>query len=151
MSLWLLDTDTVSFVLSNHPLVNRRLSVIGDDAATSIITVQEVFNGWVGRINGSKKLDETIVLYGKLSKALELFKDVKILDFDSRAGAELTALLQNNPQLNKNKLENDMRIAAIALANNAIVVTRNQKDFAQVPGLNIVDWTKSGPESQEVR
>jgi tRNA(fMet)-specific endonuclease VapC len=143
MSLWLLDTDTVSFVLSNHPLVNQRLAVVGDDAATSIITVQEVFNGWVGRINGSKKLDETIALYGKLSKALELFKDVRILDFDSQAGVVLTALLQHNPQLNKNKLENDMRIAAIALANNAIVVTRNQKDFAQVPGLNIVDWTTS--------
>ena len=73
MSLWLLDTDTVSFVLSNHPLVNQ---------------------------------------------------------------------VQNNPKLSKNKLQKDMRIASIALANNAIVVTRNHRDFSQVPGLTIVDWTQ---------
>ena len=142
MSLWLLDTDTISFVLSNHPLVNQRLTMAGEDAVTSIITVHEVFNGWVSRINSAKTLNETIALYGKLSKALELFKDVEILDFDDKAAMQLTAMVQNSPQLNKNKFQKDMRIAAIALANNAIVVTRNHRDFSQVSGLNIVDWTQ---------
>ncbi len=141
MSLWLLDTDTISFVLSNHPLVNQRLAITGEDAVTSIITVHEVFNGWVGRINGAKTLHETVPLYGKLSQALELFKDVKILDFDDQSAMRLTRLIENNPQLNKSKLQKDMRIAAIALANDAIVVTRNHRDFSQVPGLTIVDWT----------
>ena len=66
---------------------------------------------------------------------------VEILDFDDKAAIQLTAMNQNNPQLNKNKFQKDMRIASIALANNAIVVTRNHRDFSQVLGLNIVDWT----------
>ena len=37
----------------------------------------------------------------------------------------------------------DLRIAAIALANNCIVVTRNRRDFARVPDLTIEDWTIS--------
>jgi len=36
----------------------------------------------------------------------------------------------------------DLSIAAIALEHQAIVVTRNVRDFQRVPNLVVVDWSK---------
>ncbi len=35
----------------------------------------------------------------------------------------------------------DLRIAAITLEYNGILITRNLRDFQRVPGLTIEDWT----------
>ena len=34
----------------------------------------------------------------------------------------------------------DLKIASIALANDATLLTRNTNDFRRVPGLRIADW-----------
>ena len=36
----------------------------------------------------------------------------------------------------------DLKIASIAMANEAILVSGNIKDFERVPDLTVQDWTK---------
>jgi len=142
MSLWLLDTDHVSLLLERHPQVSRRLANQGAEVAISIVTVQELFNGWVVRINSAREVEDAVRLYGKLSRTVALFGRVRVLDFDGKAGEMFQRLQTENPTLSKQRLQKDMRIAAIALANDAVVVTRNYRDFSQVSGLNIEDWSQ---------
>jgi tRNA(fMet)-specific endonuclease VapC len=35
----------------------------------------------------------------------------------------------------------DLKIASIALVNQSVVLTRNSRDFGQIIGLSIEDWT----------
>ncbi len=142
MSLWLLDTDHVSLLLERHPQVSSRVTELGAEVVISIVTVQELFNGWVVRINSAREVEDVVRLYGKLSRTVALFGRVRVLDFDRKAGERFKQLLMDNSTLSKQRLQKDMRIAAIALANDAVVVTRNYRDFSQVSGLNIEDWSQ---------
>ena len=51
MSDWILDTDHVSLFLRGDQRVIEATERHGSNVMLTIITVQELFNGWVGRIN----------------------------------------------------------------------------------------------------
>ncbi len=141
MTLFILDTDHVSLLLEGNERIHRQTEALKPQIATNIVTVQEVFNGWAARINAKASVQNPVPLYTKLWNAVEYFKGVPIVNFDDAAHQVYQQLLRDNPPLRKNRLQKDMRIAAIALALDATVVTRNRKDFGLVPGLSIVDWT----------
>jgi tRNA(fMet)-specific endonuclease VapC len=141
MSLWMLDTDHVSLFLAGNQKVRDRIFLGSNNVALTIVTVQEVFNGWTSQINDPAQSENLTELYTRLWIALNYFRDVQVVNFDDAANARHQKLLQENSVLNKKRLQKDMRIAAIALSLGATLVTRNYKDFAQVPGLAIENWT----------
>jgi tRNA(fMet)-specific endonuclease VapC len=140
MSLWILDTDHVSLFLEGNPQIREQAARKFPNVAITIITVQEIFNGWIGRINNPAYEHQQVRLYTKLWEATELFKSIPVLNFTETAQDCLQKLLLANRELAKKRLEKDTKIAAIALANNGIIVTRNQKDFSLVPNLIIENW-----------
>lgn len=135
----ILDTDHVSLILQNSPQVIANAAK--HEISVTIVTVQELFNGWVGRINDPSLVDNLPRLYSKLSTTVQYLKTIEVLDFTPEADTCLKKLLKDHPPLRKNRLQKDTRIAAIALSVGATVITRNQRDFCQVPGLSIEDWT----------
>jgi tRNA(fMet)-specific endonuclease VapC len=60
------------------------------------------------------------------------------LAIDDRVAFEFDRLQQNKKLKKVGRA--DLLIAAFAMANRAVLVTRNLKDFRQVPGLRIENW-----------
>ena len=59
------------------------------------------------------------------------------LEFDEAAATEFEKLQRLRLRVGTM----DLKIATIALAHDATVLTRNSKDFSRVPGLRFEDWT----------
>jgi tRNA(fMet)-specific endonuclease VapC len=127
--------------LENHPVVRQNIAQHEADLSITIVTVQELFNGWVGRLNEPSQLNQQVKLYSKLSRVVTLLKEIQVIDFDESADQIFRQMLTNSPQLRKARLQRDMRIAAITISQAATIVTRNYRDFAQVPNLPILDWS----------
>ncbi|MEW5858974.1 MAG: type II toxin-antitoxin system VapC family toxin [Cyanobacteriota bacterium] len=138
MSLWVLDTDHVSLFQQGHPLVNQRVNAVNlDEIAVTIITVEEQMYGRLNSIRRADSPDALISAYARLATTLNYFRTVNLLDFDQDAGNCYAQLVRQRVRIGTQ----DLRIAAIVISRNGILVTRNRQDFARVPSLKFEDWT----------
>lgn len=80
---------------------------------------------------------ETVLAYANLKSLLDDIQHINILDFTNDADDCYQDLVEQKIRVGTR----DLRIAAIALSVNGIVVTRNRRDFEKVPGLKFEDWT----------
>jgi tRNA(fMet)-specific endonuclease VapC len=141
MVRYVLDTDQISLFLTGHPRVCERVGQNFFEIAVTIVSVQELFNGWMGRLNRLEGEAEKIQVYKQLASLTEFFRLVKILNYDGAASGVYGRLILESPELGKRRLDKDVRIAAIALSQGAVMVTRNSRDFGLVPGLVVENWT----------
>ena len=140
MSRYILDTDCFSLRQRNDQMMVQRLEVNAENLAVTIVTVEEVIRGWFNVINQASapsQADKLVWGYTRLWDTLDDFKNLNILKFDQNASTIYTEFFRQRIRIGTQ----DLRIAAIVLANNAILVTRNNQDFSQVPDLVQEDWT----------
>ncbi len=138
MSLFILDTDHVTLHQHDHPELQRRLAMAGTrDLAVTIVTAEEQLRGWLRLIRRAKSKEHQVTAYRSLRVALDYFASVRLLDFDAAAAERFE-------ELRKRKLRvgtRDLRIGATVLAVDGVLLTRNRRDFGQLPDLAIEDWT----------
>jgi tRNA(fMet)-specific endonuclease VapC len=138
VTLWILDTDHISLLQRGHPAVEQRIRSINlNDIAITIISVEEQLYGRLNRIRRAKSPETLKTAYQALYETLEDFKATNVLEFNPTAISLYQELVNQKIRVGTQ----DLRIAAIALSVNGILVTRNQRDFAKVPNLVLEDWS----------
>jgi tRNA(fMet)-specific endonuclease VapC len=139
MNLYVLDTDTFQLFQDDNPTVVARVCAVPPtELAISVISVEEQLSGWYTQLRQAKNETRLAWAYRRLAAAIRSFTKVDVVDFDEPA-------IRRYEQLKKLKLKvrkMDLRIAAIVLERDAILVTRNMRDFRHVPALRLEDWSK---------
>ncbi|MGI8543587.1 MAG: type II toxin-antitoxin system VapC family toxin [Aridibacter sp.] len=138
----ILDTDCLSLFdrekyLESSLLREKLNEFPPDEIFTIIITFEEQMRGWLTYLSRCKNIEQEIFAYERLNKFLDNFREIAVLEFDENA-----AEIYKNLKSNKIRVGSmDLKIASIAISRKTILVSRNLKDFEQVPDLTVQDWT----------
>lgn len=130
----ILDTSVYSQPIKKLPVegVIARWSELGDTAVcTSAVCVAEVLQGL--ELRGSET-------YWRRYRAL-LENRYPVLAFDGPVADVFAKLIASTRRHGKPKPALDMMIAATAKCHGLIVATLNPRDFIDLPGVAVEDWS----------
>jgi tRNA(fMet)-specific endonuclease VapC len=137
MSLYVLDTDTLTLYRQGDPLVGPRVDAHpAQELAITVISVEEQLSGWYTVLRQARQPDRLARAYLQLAESVRYLGGWNILTFTEPA----MAIYEQLKALKLNVAKSDLRIAAIILENDAILVTRNLRDFQRVPNLPVENW-----------
>jgi tRNA(fMet)-specific endonuclease VapC len=135
----ILDTDTLTLFFAGHQRVVERFQKETDEVAITIISRIEALQGRFAMVLKAADGAELLRAQQWLDKTVnDLAAIPKVVAIDQAAADEFDRLRQNRKLRKLGR--GDLLIAAITLANRATLVTRNEKDFRQVPGLKVENW-----------
>src|ERR1700680_3230792 len=129
---FLLDTNTLIYIRRNRPagVLARFQKLSYGEAAFSVITFGELAYGAAKSVRRS----EAIAQLDELRSALPI---IALPENAAEIYGVIRADLEGRgPQIGNN----DLWIAAHALAANLILVTNNEREFARVKGLKVQNW-----------
>jgi tRNA(fMet)-specific endonuclease VapC len=134
------DTDVLSDLAKNVSVVVARAALVPvAEQCVPIVAAEEVLRGQLATVRkaqagaGQPPLDQA---YAYLEETLRVLRTLHFLPYTTVADALVTAWRAAQIRIGVQ----DLRIAAIYLAHGAKLVTRNARDYAQVPGLNLEVW-----------
>ncbi len=137
MTRYLLDTNIISNVTKPVPseaLVAWMAEQTDENLFISALTVAEIQRGVLEKPAGKKRRELESWFSGP-DGPQALFAS-RVLPFDEKAGLIWARLMAEGTSTGRPRSALDMMIAAVAEANECVVVTDNERDFA---GLKIVN------------
>jgi predicted nucleic acid-binding protein len=134
---YLLDTNIISHVIKPEPS-QALLGWLGaqkdDDLFIASLTVAEIQRGILEKPAGRKR--SALDAWFSGPEGPQALFAGRILSFDERAGLHWARLMVDGKALGRPRSPLDMIIAAIAAANDCVVATDNEKDFADITLVN---------------
>lgn len=142
MSRYLLDTNIISNVTKPEPselLLAWMGEQADEDLFISALTVAEIQRGVLEKPVGKKR--QALQDWFSGPDGPQALFTTRILPFDEKAGLIWARLTAEGTARGRPRSALDMMIAAIAEANQCVLVTDNEKHFA---GLKIVNPLRAG-------
>jgi tRNA(fMet)-specific endonuclease VapC len=136
-----LDTDVLTLVQRQHgeryTRLAARIAASEEEIYVTIVSFEEQTRGWLAACAKAKTPERYAVEAARLQEMLADFAERAILPFNDAAVVEFRRLKAAKIKIGTM----DLRIASIVLANDATLITMNLRDYEQVPGLKVEDWT----------
>jgi tRNA(fMet)-specific endonuclease VapC len=130
----MLDTNTISHLVRQHPQVARHVVAVPmASLCMSAITAGELLFGLARR-------PDAVRLHGAVT---ELMRRVEVMPWDLSAAERYGILRADLDRTGRPLGSLDLLIAAHAVAAGAVLVT-NDSAFSDVPQLHVEDWTVDG-------
>jgi tRNA(fMet)-specific endonuclease VapC len=117
-------------------LVNRMQSSEDQRFALPIVALEEQLRGWLAVIHQATEGRQQVEAYHRLAGLFEFFADWEIIRFDNAASGVFDGLRRQKVRVGTMAL----RLAAIALVQDALLVTADLDDFRRVPRLKVENW-----------
>jgi tRNA(fMet)-specific endonuclease VapC len=140
---YVLDTDILSLLAHRDspeaPCIRRRIAQLPAEHAvvTTVINYEEQMRGWMAALSQARSSRSEIQIYARLLQHLITFRRMTVLEYDDAAARMADRLRRNGMRIGAM----DIKIAAIVIAREGVLVTRNTADFRKVDGLRIEDWS----------
>ncbi|MGH9515032.1 MAG: type II toxin-antitoxin system tRNA(fMet)-specific endonuclease VapC [Terriglobales bacterium] len=130
--LYLLDTNIVIYIRQKRPedLLRRFQKLREGEAAISVITYGEL-------MYGAQKSSQWPAALERLQELVTLLPALPLPETAATSYGKIRAELEAKGEMIGN---NDLWIAAHALASDLVLVTNDEKEFRRVRGLKMQNW-----------
>jgi len=136
--MFVVDTDTVTLLQHGHEQVTDRFRQASRPVVTTVISRLEILQGRTASVLKAANGEQLLHAHQRLEQSERYLAGVPILPVDAKAAAQFDKLRENRKLKKIGRA--DLLIASIVLAHRATLVTRNLKDFRQIPGLQVENW-----------